>query len=44
MDGFICAVGSGGTLAGVSRFLKEKNKNITIGVADPRGAAMYHYF
>ena len=44
VDGFICAVGSGGTLAGVSRFLKEKNKNITIGVADPRGAAMYHYF
>src|SRR6476619_8603922 len=44
VDGFICAVGSGGTLAGVSRYLKEKNKNITIGVADPRGAAMYHYF
>src|SRR5690348_11239722 len=44
IDGFICAVGSGGTLAGVSRYLKEKNKNITIGVADPRGAAMYHLF
>ena len=44
VDGFICAVGSGGTLAGVSRYLKMKNKNITIGVADPRGAAMYHYF
>ena len=44
VDGFVCAVGSGGTLAGVSRYLKEKNKNITIGVADPRGAAMYHYF
>ena len=44
IDGFICAVGSGGTLAGVSTFLKEKNKAITIGVADPRGAAMYNYF
>ena len=44
IDGFICAVGSGGTLAGVSTFLKEKNKNVTIGVADPRGAAMYNFF
>jgi cysteine synthase len=44
IDGFICAVGSGGTLAGVSRYLKEKNKNVVIGVADPRGAAMYNLF
>jgi cysteine synthase A len=44
VDGFICSVGSGGTLAGVSRFLKEKSKAITIGVADPRGAAMYNLF
>jgi cysteine synthase A len=44
VDGFICAVGSGGTLAGVSRYLKEKNKNVVIGLADPRGAAMYHLF
>jgi cysteine synthase A len=44
IDGFICSVGTGGTLAGVSRYLKEKNKDVTIGVADPRGAAMYHYF
>jgi cysteine synthase A len=44
IDGFICAVGSGGTLAGVSRYLKEKNKAIVTGVADPRGAAMYHLF
>jgi cysteine synthase A len=44
IDGFVCAVGSGGTLAGVSRYLKEKNKDIVIGVADPRGAAMYHLF
>ena len=44
IDGFICAVGSGGTLAGVSRYLKEKNKDVVIGVADPRGAAMYNLF
>jgi cysteine synthase A len=44
IDGFICAVGSGGTLAGVSRYLKEKSKDIVTGVADPRGAAMYHLF
>jgi cysteine synthase A len=44
IDGFICSVGSGGTLAGVSRYLKEKKKNVEIGVADPRGAAMYNLF
>ena len=44
IDGFICAVGTGGTLAGVSSFLREKKNDITIGVADPRGAAMYHLF
>ena len=44
VHGFICSVGSGGTLAGVSRFLKERNKAVTIGVADPRGAAMYNLF
>ena len=44
IDGFVCAVGTGGTLAGVSRFLKERNKEIVIGVADPHGAAMYHLF
>jgi cysteine synthase len=44
IDGFICAIGSGGTLAGVSRYLKEKNKDVVIGVADPRGAAMYNLF
>src|ERR1700676_2836108 len=40
VDGFICAVGSGGTLAGVSGYLKEKSPGIVVGVADPRGAAM----
>ncbi|HEX5507059.1 MAG TPA: cysteine synthase A, partial [Pseudolabrys sp.] len=44
IDGFVCAVGSGGTLAGVSNYLKEKNKAVVIAVADPRGAAMYNFF
>src|SRR3954462_3185004 len=44
VDGFICSVGTGGTLAGVSAYLKEKSKDITIGCADPRGAAMYELF
>jgi cysteine synthase A len=44
IDGFICAVGTGGTLAGVSRYLREKKKDIVIGVADPRGAAMYNLY
>jgi cysteine synthase A len=44
VDGFICSVGTGGTLAGVSAFLKSKNKDIVIGCADPRGAAMYELF
>ena len=44
IDGFICSVGSGGTLAGTSVFLKEKSKDIVIGCADPRGAAMYELF
>ncbi len=40
VDGFICSVGTGGTLAGISRYLKEKNKDIVIAFADPHGAAM----
>ncbi len=44
VDGFICAVGTGGTLAGVGMFLKERNKNIKIGLADPMGAALYEYY
>lgn len=44
VDGFICSIGSGGTIAGVSSYLREKKKDIAIGVADPRGAAMYHLF
>src|ERR1700746_1981902 len=44
IDGFICSVGTGGTIAGTSRFLKEKNKNITTACADPHGFAMYELF
>jgi cysteine synthase len=44
VDGFICAVGTGGTLAGVSTALKERNANVTIGIADPAGASLYEYF
>jgi cysteine synthase A len=44
VDGFTCAIGTGGTLAGVSRFLKEKKPGIRIAAADPMGAAMYHWF
>ena len=44
VDGFICAVGTGGTLTGVSIALKEYNKDIKIGIADPNGAALYNYY
>ena len=44
VDGFVCAVGTGGTLAGVSRYLREKKKDVVIGCADPCGAAMYELF
>ncbi len=43
VDGFICSVGTGGTLAGVSIGLKEKNKNIKIGLSDPMGSSLYSY-
>lgn len=44
VDGFICAVGTGGTLAGTGMALKEKNKDIQIGLADPMGAALFNYY
>ncbi len=44
VDGFICAAGSGGTVAGVSMALKEKNSDVVIGLADPMGAALYSYY
>jgi len=44
IDGFICAVGTGGTLAGVGMALKARNPEIVIGLADPMGAALFSYF
>jgi cysteine synthase A len=44
VDGFVCAVGTGGTLAGVSTALKARNPAVTIGIADPLGASLYHHF
>ncbi|MGE0742721.1 MAG: cysteine synthase A [Hyphomonadaceae bacterium] len=44
VDGFICAVGSGGTLGGVSLGLKAKNKNVVVGIADPGGAALFNWY
>jgi cysteine synthase A len=44
VDGFTCAIGTGGTLSGVSAFLKSKNPKIRIAAADPMGAVMYHWF
>jgi len=44
VDGFICAVGSGGTLGGVSMALKARNPEIQIGLADPGGSKMYSYY
>jgi cysteine synthase A len=44
IDGFTCAIGTGGTLSGVGSFLKTKNSRIRVAVADPMGAAMYHWF
>ena len=43
VDGFICAVGTGGTLAGVSIGLKNKNKNIKIALSDPMGSSLYSH-
>jgi cysteine synthase A len=44
IDAFICAIGTGGTLSGVGSYLKSKNKEIKIGLADPMGAAMFNFF
>jgi len=44
IDGFICAVGSGGTLAGVAEGLRARNKDVRIGLADPDGAALFSYY
>lgn len=44
VDAFICAVGSGGTLAGVAQALRARNPDVAIGLADPHGAALYAYY
>lgn len=44
VDGFICAVGSGGTLAGTAMGLEDFSKDVKIGLADPEGAALYQYY
>src|SRR5712692_8832013 len=44
VDGFICSVGTGGTLAGVGIALKKHNPKVRIGLADPKGAALYSYY
>jgi cysteine synthase A len=44
IDGFICAVGSGGTLAGVAEALRARSAAVRIGLADPMGAALYHWY
>ncbi|WP_108810728.1 cysteine synthase A [Sphingorhabdus sp. Alg231-15] len=44
VDGFVCAAGTGGTIAGVGMALKAKNEKVMIGLADPHGAALYNYY
>ncbi|HJP21010.1 MAG TPA: cysteine synthase A [Alphaproteobacteria bacterium] len=44
VDAFICAVGTGGTLAGVASYLRSKKPGLTVGLADPLGAALYHHY
>ncbi|MFM8819625.1 MAG: cysteine synthase A [Phenylobacterium sp.] len=44
IDGFICAVGSGGTLAGVAEALRARKSSVRIGLADPMGASLYHWY
>ncbi|MGC6535124.1 MAG: cysteine synthase A [Parvibaculales bacterium] len=44
VDGFTCAIGTGGTLAGTGIYLKQQNANIRIAAADPMGANMYHWY
>lgn len=43
IDGFICSVGTGGTLSGVAAALRERNAAVKIGLADPMGSGLYHY-
>ena len=43
VDGFVCASGTGGTIGGVSKYLKEKNKDVKIYLSDPTGSALYNH-
>jgi len=44
VDAFCCAIGTGGTLSGVGRYLREQNPAVVVAVTDPMGSCMYHYF
>ncbi|WP_010411807.1 cysteine synthase A [Citromicrobium sp. JLT1363] len=44
IDGFTCAAGTGGTIAGVGLGLKERDENVRIALTDPHGAALYNYY
>jgi cysteine synthase A len=44
IDGFTCAAGTGGTIAGVGMGLKERSQDVTIALTDPHGAALYSYY
>lgn len=44
IDGFTCAVGTGGTIAGIGMYLKERNKDIKIVLSDPMGSALFHHY
>lgn len=44
VDGFTCAVGTGGTLAGIYMALKDRNKDIKVALSDPNGAALYNFY
>lgn len=44
IDAFCCAIGTGGTISGVGRYLKQQNPNIVIALTDPMGSCMFHHF
>ena len=44
IDGFTCSVGSGGTISGIGRFLKDQNPNVTIALSDPEGSALFNHY
>ena len=44
VDGFTCAAGTGGTIAGVAMGLKAHDESVTIALSDPHGAALYDYY